>query len=44
MIRQRKLKPVVTLESHSEKQLWRMLENIKAQNLFGDQVIGVSDQ
>ena len=34
MIRKRKLKPVITLESHSEKQLWRMLENIKAQNLF----------
>lgn len=34
MIHQRKLKPVITLESHSEKQLWRMLENIKTQNLF----------
>jgi hypothetical protein len=34
MIRKSGLKPVITLESHSEKQLWRMLANIKAQNLF----------
>jgi len=34
MIRQKKLKPVITLESHSEKHLWRTLENIKALNLF----------
>ena len=34
LIRKRRLRPVITLETHSEKQLWRMLENIKAQNLF----------
>lgn len=36
MIHQEKLKPVMTLESHSEKHLWRTLENIKALNLFGE--------
>jgi sugar phosphate isomerase/epimerase len=34
LIHQKKLKPVITLESHSEKHLWRTLENIKALNIF----------
>jgi sugar phosphate isomerase/epimerase len=34
LIHQKKLKPVITLESHSEKHLWRMLENIKALNIL----------
>ena len=35
MIRERKLKPIVTLETHREEHLWRMLENIKSMNLLG---------
>jgi sugar phosphate isomerase/epimerase len=34
MISERKLEPVITLESHSERNLWRTLDNIKALNLF----------
>jgi len=34
MIRERGLEPIVTIESHTEKDLWRMLENIKAIKLF----------
>jgi sugar phosphate isomerase/epimerase len=33
MLRERELNPIVTLESHTEKHLWRMLENIKTMNL-----------
>ena len=36
MIHQRALKPVVTLETHSEKRLWRMLERIAALKLFAE--------
>ena len=34
LIHQEKLKPVITLECHSEKHLWRTLENIKALNIL----------
>ncbi len=34
MIRHKKLDPIITLEPHSEKNLWRTLENIEALNLF----------
>ena len=34
MIREKGLKPIMTVESHTEKNLWKMLENIKAMNLF----------
>ena len=34
MIHQRGLKPIVTIETHSEKRLWRMLERIAALKLF----------
>ena len=37
MIDQRNLKPIITIETHSEKRLWRMLENLKTLDLFGDQ-------
>ena len=33
MINRRQLKPLITLETHSEKRLWRMLENLKTLNL-----------
>jgi len=35
MIHQKKLNPIITLEPHSENNLWRTLENIEALNLFG---------
>ena len=34
MIHQEKLDPIITLEPHSEKNLWRTLENIEALDLF----------
>lgn len=34
MIREKGISPIVTIESHTEKNLWRMLENIKAMKLF----------
>ncbi|HUH66556.1 MAG TPA: sugar phosphate isomerase/epimerase family protein [Syntrophales bacterium] len=33
MINQKGLKPLITVETHSEKRLWRMLENLKTLNL-----------
>jgi len=35
MLRERELKPIITLESHTEKDLWQMLENIKNMKLLG---------
>jgi sugar phosphate isomerase/epimerase len=34
MIRGKGLKPIMTVESHTEKNLWKMLANIKAMKLF----------
>jgi len=34
MIREKGIDPIITVESHTEKHLWRMLENIKAMKLF----------
>ncbi|MHB8907455.1 MAG: sugar phosphate isomerase/epimerase family protein [Syntrophales bacterium] len=34
IIRERNLKPILTVESHSEKNLWRMVENIRAMKLL----------
>lgn len=36
MIRERKLNPILTLESHSEKTLHRMLENLRTMKLLED--------
>ncbi|PJA47729.1 MAG: AP endonuclease [Syntrophobacterales bacterium CG_4_9_14_3_um_filter_49_8] len=35
MLRERGLDPIITLESHSEKDMWQMLRNIKAMGLLG---------
>jgi sugar phosphate isomerase/epimerase len=34
MIREQERNPIITLESHTEKDLWQMIENIKAMELF----------
>jgi sugar phosphate isomerase/epimerase len=34
MIRKRKVNPIITLESHTEQNLWKMLEKIKAMKLL----------
>jgi sugar phosphate isomerase/epimerase len=34
MIRERDVKPIITLESHTEQNLWKMLENMKAMKLL----------
>jgi hypothetical protein len=34
MLRRQGLDPIITLESHTEKDLWQTLENIKAMKLF----------
>jgi sugar phosphate isomerase/epimerase len=34
MIHERGIRPIITVESHTEKNLWKMLENIKAMKLF----------
>jgi sugar phosphate isomerase/epimerase len=34
MVRERNLKPILTVESHSDKNLWRMLNNIRAMKLL----------
>ena len=36
LLREKGRQPIVTVESHSEKHLWRMLENIRAIGLFGE--------
>lgn len=33
-VRERGLKPILTIESHSEKHLWRMVENIRSMKLL----------
>jgi sugar phosphate isomerase/epimerase len=33
-IRERDLKPILTIEAHSEKRLWRTVENIRAMKLL----------
>ncbi|MDI6777452.1 MAG: sugar phosphate isomerase/epimerase family protein [Syntrophales bacterium] len=35
MLQERDLDPIITLESHSEKDMWQMLRNIKAMGLLG---------
>jgi sugar phosphate isomerase/epimerase len=35
LVRRKNLAPILTVEAHSEKSLWRMLENIKKINLLG---------
>jgi sugar phosphate isomerase/epimerase len=34
MIRERDVNPIITLESHTEQNLWKMLEKIKAMKLL----------
>jgi len=34
IIRKKGINPIITVESHTEKHLWRMLENIKAMKMF----------
>ncbi len=34
MIREKVFNPIITLESHTERHLWQMLENIRAMNLL----------
>jgi sugar phosphate isomerase/epimerase len=36
LLREKGRQPIVTVESHTEKHLWRMLENIRAIRLFGE--------
>jgi len=34
MLREKDLKPILTIESHSEEHLWRMVENIRVMKLL----------
>jgi len=34
LLRERALRPILTVESHSERDLWRMLDNLEAQRLL----------